>query len=59
MAHGSADPVVPIELAQNSNEAMQAAGYNVQWSTWPIPHSVSPEQIADVGAWLRKVLNAG
>lgn len=56
MAHGTADPVVPLALAEQSVEAMKAAGCNVEWSTWPIPHAVSPEEIADIGRWLTQVL---
>lgn len=56
MAHGVSDPVVPISLAEESKKTIEAAGVDVAWSTWPIPHSVSPEEIADIGRWLNQVL---
>jgi len=56
LAHGASDPVVPLSLAESSRDTLEAAGCNVAWSTWPIPHSVSPEEIADVGRWMREVL---
>ena len=27
-------------------------GYDVDWRTYPMPHSVSPEELADIAAWL-------
>jgi hypothetical protein len=29
----------------------------VEWHSYPIPHSVSPPEIADVGHWLNARLN--
>jgi phospholipase/carboxylesterase len=31
-------------------------GYNVQWHTYPMPHSVHPREIADISGFLRAVL---
>jgi predicted esterase len=28
----------------------------VEWKSYPIPHGVSPQEIADVGAWLTRTL---
>ena len=42
--------------AVSQHTAMKAAGCDVRWSTWPIPHAVSPEEIADIGRWLGEVL---
>jgi phospholipase/carboxylesterase len=28
----------------------------VEWHEYPMPHAVCPEEIADVGAWLGRVL---
>ena len=56
LAHGTADPVVPISRAIASRELLQKLDYQVQWHEYPIPHSVSPEEIADIEAFLRRVL---
>jgi phospholipase/carboxylesterase len=32
------------------------AGYDVQWKTYPMPHSVCAEEIADIAQFLRGVL---
>ncbi len=58
MGHGLADPVVPIARAEASREALLELGYAVQWHTYPMPHSVHPQEIADISRFLRTVLGA-
>jgi len=59
MAHGSYDPVIPLARAAQSRALLQSLGYGVEWREYPMPHSVCPEEIADIGAWLGKVLGSG
>ena len=56
MAHGSEDPVVPIHLAERTVATLEENGYQVAWHSYPMPHSVSPQEIADIGSWLRSRL---
>lgn len=56
LGHGRADSVVPIERGTASRDALRALGYDVQWHDYPMEHSVSMEEIADLGRWLVKVL---
>lgn len=56
MAHGTADPVVPYAAGELARDALRAAGYPVEWKSYPIPHGVSPQEIADVGGWLAQRL---
>ncbi|WMW82021.1 alpha/beta hydrolase [Undibacterium cyanobacteriorum] len=56
MAHGTADPVVPLERAEQSRSVLQALGYHIEWHDYWMQHSVSPREIEDIAAWLRKVL---
>ena len=58
MAHGTFDPVVPLVMGAGSMTLMAGLGYRVEWKQYPMQHSVCPEEIEDVGAWLRKVLKA-
>jgi phospholipase/carboxylesterase len=55
-AHGTLDPVIPLAMATASRAALLAAGYAVEWHDYPMQHSVCVEEIADVSAWLSKVL---
>jgi phospholipase/carboxylesterase len=56
MAHGSQDPVVAPVLGEEARRQLLAAGYAVEWHSYSMPHSVSPQEVADIGAWVRRVL---
>ena len=56
LAHGSADPVVVLPRATATRVALQALGYQVDWHEYPMAHSVCMEEIADLNAWLLRVL---
>jgi phospholipase/carboxylesterase len=52
MAHGTDDPVLPLELAENSRRALEALDYAVDWHAYPMAHSVCMEEVGAIGAWL-------
>lgn len=56
MAHGQYDPVVSLARAQASLAELQRLGYDVRWRTYPMPHSVCAEEVADISAFLNEVL---
>jgi phospholipase/carboxylesterase len=56
MAHGTQDPVVPLARGAASRDALKAAGYAVEWHDYPMPHSVSAEEIRDIAAFMQRVL---
>lgn len=56
MAHGTADPVIPLTLADQSRELLVTLGYRIEWHTYPMEHSVCPEEVADIRTWLHTVL---
>lgn len=56
LAHGTQDPVVAPVLGEDAYRQLQAAGYAVEWHTYSMPHAVCPQEIADIAAWLRRVL---
>ena len=56
MAHGTADPVVPIRMAEATCGLLAAGNRDVEWRTYPMAHSVSEQEIDDVRAWVLKVL---
>jgi len=55
-AHGRADPVIALDRAIASRDVLLALGYPVEWHEYPMPHSVCPQEIADMNRWLLKVL---
>jgi phospholipase/carboxylesterase len=56
MAHGRADPVVPIQRATQSRDLLTRLGYQIEWHDYAMQHSVCLEEIADIGVWLRRLL---
>jgi len=56
MAHGTQDPIIPLAHARRSRELLERLGYPVEWHEYAMPHSVSPQELDDIGAWLRRVL---
>ena len=56
MAHGTLDPVIAIPRARASRDVLVKLGHPVEWHEYPMPHSVAAEEIADLEAWLRRVL---
>ncbi|MGH9391493.1 MAG: alpha/beta hydrolase [Vicinamibacteria bacterium] len=52
MAHGTYDPIVPLPLAEATVATLRECGYLPEWRTYPMPHSVSAEEISDVGRFL-------
>ena len=56
MAHGTMDPMIALDRAEASRDALAALGCKVQWHTYQMPHSVHPSEIADIGRFLKAVL---
>lgn len=56
MAHGTYDPLLPIQLGQGAAEFLKTHGYPIEFHTYPVPHSVSTEEIQDIAHWLIKTL---
>jgi phospholipase/carboxylesterase len=56
LGHGTADDIVPIQAGQAARDALTALGYKVEWHQYPMPHSVHPDEISDIGAWFRRIL---
>jgi phospholipase/carboxylesterase len=57
-AHGLHDPMIPQAMAEQGRAQLAELGYQIDWHQYPIPHSVSAEEIADVARWLEHVLAA-
>ncbi len=56
MGHGTHDGVVALPRAEASRDALKAMGYAVEWHSYPMEHSVCPQEIADMQGWLVRVL---
>jgi len=56
MAHGQQDEVVALERGRASRDLLRQQGHAVEWHEYPIGHTVSVEEIADLNRWLLQVL---
>jgi len=54
--HGEADPVVPCEMGLASHRQLTAAACQAEWHTYPLAHSVSPDELEDVRGFLQRCL---
>ena len=56
LAHGEYDPMVVIERGTATRDVLEALGYSVDWHSYPMGHSVCAEEVADLNAFLLRVL---
>jgi phospholipase/carboxylesterase len=56
LAHGTHDPIVAVARAAATRDALRALGHDVEWHEYPIEHTVSLPEIADLNRWLLQVL---
>ncbi|MGF6602637.1 phospholipase/carboxylesterase [Paraburkholderia sp. GAS448] len=51
-AHGRFDDVLPIQLGEAARDFAIAQGCKVEWSAYPMPHSVCEDEIDALRTWL-------
>jgi len=56
LGHGTQDPIVAPVLGEQARATLEAAGYAVEWHAYAMPHSVCPQEVADIAQWLRAVV---
>lgn len=52
MAHGQQDDVIDLRYAEESRDTLVTQGYNVQWKSYAMPHSLSIDEIVDLAQWI-------
>jgi len=52
LAHGSYDPLIPVEIGRATRDLLQSAGASVTYREYPMGHMVVPEEISDARTWL-------
>ena len=52
MAHGSFDPVLPLQMGRSSADLLLESGYSVEWHDYPMAHAVCGEEIDAIRQWL-------
>lgn len=57
MAHGSADPVVPMLMGLHARQTLENNGYTVDWHCYPMMHNVCLPELVDLGQWIGHCLH--
>ncbi len=58
LAHGTADPMIPVGRAAAGRSELERLGYAVQWHSLPMGHEIRQEEILALGHWLRSRLGS-
>jgi len=56
VGHGSQDPLVAPSLGKRITHFLTEWGNPVSWHEYPMPHSVSKDEIEDIADWLKENL---
>jgi phospholipase/carboxylesterase len=57
LAHGIDDPVLPVGMGMQARTALKNLGYPIEWHQYPMPHTVSQPEIADIRHYLLRILS--
>ncbi len=52
LGHGTFDPVISVEFGRATRDRLLAAGADVLYREYPLPHTLDPAFLADVQRWL-------
>jgi phospholipase/carboxylesterase len=56
IGHGTYDPVISVEFSRRAQELLEAAGGEVLYREYPLPHAVDPGFLAELAPWLESKL---
>jgi phospholipase/carboxylesterase len=59
VAHGTHDPVIPVESARRTRDLLEKSGKIHVYREYPIGHEISHESLNDVSAWVNQILGEG
>jgi len=54
IAHGSEDPIVPVELGREAHRKLTQVNANALYREYPIQHTISDESLSDISTWLQQ-----
>lgn len=56
ICHGTNDDVLPLAMAMNSKRHLEKLNVAPEFHTYPMPHSVCADEVADISAFIQKHL---
>jgi phospholipase/carboxylesterase len=55
VAHGSLDPVIPVEFGRDAADRVRAAGADLLWRESAVAHTIDPHVLPELRAFVRAV----
>ena len=52
IGHGTYDPVISVEFSRQARQLLEAAGGEVLYREYPLPHAVDPGFLVELAPWL-------
>jgi phospholipase/carboxylesterase len=56
IGHGTYDPVISVEFSRRARELLEAAGGEVLYREYPLPHAIDPSFLGELAPWLASKL---
>jgi thioredoxin 1 len=56
VAHGTHDPLIPVQRSRDLARVLRAAGIPTEYREYPMEHQVAMEELRDAQEWLTQVL---
>jgi phospholipase/carboxylesterase len=56
LAHGSRDPVIPVDFAHRARERLEEAGADLVYREPPVGHQIDPRLLPELAAFVREVV---
>lgn len=54
LAHGTHDPLIQMQWGEMTHKRLSDLKFQVSWHKYNMAHSVCPEEIMDIGNWLKE-----
>jgi phospholipase/carboxylesterase len=58
IGHGTFDPVISVEWSRRARAALEAAGAELLFREYPLPHAVDPRFLSELAPWIESKLEA-
>ncbi|MEX2210336.1 MAG: hypothetical protein WD689_01035 [Gaiellaceae bacterium] len=59
IGHGTLDPVIRVDWGRRARDALEAAGADVIYREYPLPHTIDPGFLREVSSWLARSRTPG
>jgi phospholipase/carboxylesterase len=56
IGHGTFDPVISVDWSRRAEETLEAAGADVFYREYPLPHAVDPGFLGELAPWIASKL---